>query len=192
MESNDVSRTIFDLRIISIAVVIAIIVGAVAGYMVGNSPILGYKEEINRLENEYQLLNSTYTQLAETFKISGLENYYKEIQFNITLPEVNDREHRQWLFSPGYGVVMQVHMVVYSFEDDYLVEAEVNWLRGDNGHSLGGYGIHYAQLPKFLTGAGYCKILREDEGTIVFAAGIKTDQPLRELERYANFPKKPP
>jgi len=181
-----------EYKTVLIGLIIGLLVGTGAGYMVGNSPIPGYKEEIDRLEKEYHLLNSTYAQLAETFKISGLEDYYKEIPFNISLPEVNNREHRQWLFSPGYGVVMQVHMAVYAWEDNYLVEAEVNWLRGDNGGSLGGYGIHYTQLTKFITGVGYCKILGENEGTITYAAGIKPDQPLRELERYATFPKKPP
>jgi hypothetical protein len=56
--SNDSSRTIFNLRTISIAVVIALIVGAGAGYMIGNSPVSSLIEEKNGLEEEYDLLET--------------------------------------------------------------------------------------------------------------------------------------
>jgi len=62
--SNDALRTVFDFRIISIAVVIALIVGAGAGYMVGNSPVSSLTEERDQLEAECDSLNLTVQGLA--------------------------------------------------------------------------------------------------------------------------------
>jgi len=61
--SNDALRTVFDLRIISIAVVIALIVGAGAGYMVGNSPVSSLIEEKDWLEAEYDALSLAFKDL---------------------------------------------------------------------------------------------------------------------------------
>lgn len=53
----------FDLRIISIAVVIALIVGAGSGYMVGNSPVKSLMEEKSQLEARYDSLDLAFQRI---------------------------------------------------------------------------------------------------------------------------------
>ena len=63
MGSDDASRS-FNLRInISIAVVIALIVGAGMGYMAGNSPLTSLMEERDSLEAEYDSLDLAFQSL---------------------------------------------------------------------------------------------------------------------------------
>ena len=50
-------RSNIDLRILSIAVVIALIIGAGTGYMVGNSPVSNLIEEKDFLEAEHDYLH---------------------------------------------------------------------------------------------------------------------------------------
>ena len=53
----------FALKTISIAIVIALIVGAGAGYMIGNSPVSSLMEEKDGLEAEYDSLYLAFQDL---------------------------------------------------------------------------------------------------------------------------------
>ena len=64
----------FDLRTISITVIIALIVGAGAGYMVGNSPVSSLMEEKDWLDAEYDSLSLAF---------QSLEVELEEAEFNI-------------------------------------------------------------------------------------------------------------
>ena len=61
--SNDASRIIFNIKTISIAIVISLIVGAGAGYIFGNSPVLNLKEEKDELLAEFDSLSLTFKDL---------------------------------------------------------------------------------------------------------------------------------
>ena len=63
MGSNDSSRIKFDYRTISIVVVISLLVGAGAGYMVGISHVSSLNEEIDWLEAEYDSLYLAFQSL---------------------------------------------------------------------------------------------------------------------------------
>ena len=84
------SKTIFDLRTISIAVIISLIVGAGAGYMVGNSPVSNLTEEKDWLEAEYDLLETehdtlySYLQSVET-ELDSAQESLVELQRNNNL-----------------------------------------------------------------------------------------------------------
>lgn len=85
MGSNDTSRTIFDLRIVSIAVVIALIVGAGAGYMVGNSPVSSLMEERDQLEAECDSLYLAVQSLAA--ELDSTQELLVEEQRDVALLE---------------------------------------------------------------------------------------------------------
>ena len=80
------SRTIFDLGIISIAVVIALIVGAGTGYLVGNSPLTSLMEERDSLEAEYDSLDLAFQGL-EVELASIQESLVEERGANALLQE---------------------------------------------------------------------------------------------------------
>jgi len=79
-------KTPFDLRTISIYVVIALIVGAGAGYMIGNSPLSSLIESKDWLEAEYDSL-SLAVQSLEADLNSALELLVEEQRDNELLQE---------------------------------------------------------------------------------------------------------
>lgn len=81
MGSKNVSRNLFNLRIISIVVVIALIAGAWAGYTVGNSPVTSLMEEKDWLEAEYDSLDLDFQSVIST--IETLENEIYELNSQI-------------------------------------------------------------------------------------------------------------
>ena len=92
MGSDDALRTVYDLRIISIAVVIALIVGAGAGYMVGNLPVSSHSaglsslmEERDQLEAECDSLNLAVQGLAA--ELDSTQELLVEEQRDVALLE---------------------------------------------------------------------------------------------------------
>jgi len=171
----------------------SLIVGLIIGGLLGAGSISLYTySQIQKLEKSYDILNENYVLLLETFKLYELTDSYIEIPFNITVPNVNEHEFRQLLFSVGYGALIQVYIGVYTLENTYRVNAGVNWIRGNDANNLGGYGIHFTELPKYITGVAYCKVQFETEESICFTAGVKMNPPAKDLERQVKMTKEPP
>jgi len=172
----------------------SLIIGLIIGVMLGASSIyIFYISKIRKIEESYEILNENHIQLCETLDLYELNDSYIDIPLNITVPNVNENETRKLQFSVGYGILLQVYIGVYTLEDNYLIEEEVSWRRGDEGANLGGGGIHYKKLPKYITGVAYCEIQFETEESICFNAGTKMNPPIKwSVERLAKFHKNPP
>jgi len=91
-----------DLRIISIAVVISILVGAGTGYMVGNSPIPEYKEEIDQLETINLGIREEKAQLLD--ENTALQDQLYEFQYALikSVKAYNDILEEQVLLAKSY------------------------------------------------------------------------------------------
>jgi len=78
----------FALKTISIAVVIALIVGAGAGYMVGNSPVSSLMEERDWLESEYDSLSLAFQELEA--ELDSAQELARDVLRNPSMLEVHD------------------------------------------------------------------------------------------------------
>jgi len=78
----------FDLRTISITVIIALIVGAGAGYMVGNSPVSNLIEERDWLETEYDSLYLAFQDLEA--ELDSAQARARDMLRNPSMLEVHD------------------------------------------------------------------------------------------------------
>ena len=130
----------FDNRTISIAVVITLIVGAGAGYMVGNSPVSNLMEEKDQREAEYDSLDLTFQSL-EVELDSVQELLVEEQRENRHLMEeysemlMIDRENQELnqqvidLESEITGLQNDYQYLFDEYEElhDYYVELEENY-----------------------------------------------------------------
>jgi len=170
-----------------------LILGLITGILLGSfSVAIYYSSQTREIKNAYELLDSNYIQLVETFNLYELTDSYIEIPFNLTLPNLDNHEYKLWLFTVGYGIIIQVRVGICNSEGIYKVTAGVNWLRGNEADNLGDYGVYFNKLPKYITGVAYCKVQFETEESICYAAGVDFDElPARNLDRMVKFPKKP-
>jgi len=137
MESNDTLRTIFDLRIISIAVVIALIVGTGVGYMVGNSPVSSLIEERDQLEARTRALTarveelSILTELSEiiegeaTLKIVSQQNlgYWYETslyEYPMTRYQMMENSIRVF-YAPSDNLNLKIRLSMPLFPEDFYL-----------------------------------------------------------------------
>jgi len=134
MESN------IDNKMIAIAVVIALIIGAGAGYMVGNSPISSLMEEKDQLETEYHS-SSLAVQSLEAELDSTQELLVEEQRENRHLMEeysdmfLIDRENQELLrrlakFRAEITVLQNDYQHMFDeYEElhDYYMELEENY-----------------------------------------------------------------
>jgi len=112
-----------DLKMISIAVVIALIVGAGAGYMVGNSPVSSLMEERDQLEAEYH---------SSSLAVQSLEAELNSTQ------ELLAEGQRNWeLFRERYLVMLWENQ---EFKEQVIdLEVEIIGLQNDYQHMFDEY-----------------------------------------------------
>ncbi|MBA7647083.1 hypothetical protein ES703_54853 [subsurface metagenome] len=115
MGSNDALRTVFDLRIISIFVVIALLVGAGAGYMVGNSPVSSLMEEIDQLEAECDSLDLAVQDLAD--ELDSTQELLVEEQRDVALLE---QRYMEMLVIDKENLVLIQQVIDLEAENEYL------------------------------------------------------------------------
>jgi len=120
--SDDALRTVYNLRIISIAVVIALIVGAGAGYMVGNSPVSSHSadlsslmEERDQLEAECDSLNLAVQGLAA--ELDSTQELLVEEQRDVALLE---QRYMEMLVIDKENLVLQQSVMDLEAEIDSL------------------------------------------------------------------------
>jgi len=107
----------FDLRTISIYVVIALIVGAGAGYMIGNSPVSSLMEERDGLEAEY---DSLYLAL-QSLEVELEEAEFNIIGLNRTILLLSDR-YADMIFIDHENQVLQQQYIEIESEMSILAE----------------------------------------------------------------------
>lgn len=130
----------FDYRTISIAVAIALIIGAGAGHMVGNSPVSSLMEEIDQLEAEYdssslavQRLAAELDSIQELLVEEQRENRHlmEEYSEMFTIDRENQELNQQVIDLESEITGLQ-NAYQYLFEEyeelhDYYVELEENY-----------------------------------------------------------------
>jgi len=104
-----------DFKMISLAVVIALIVGAGAGYMVGNSPIPGYKEEIDRLETINLDISEKKAQLLEEY--TTLQDQLTEVKEDLSSTQSSVQDLRT-----EYGELTKDYQSLYDQYEDLKIE----------------------------------------------------------------------
>ncbi len=129
-----------DLKMISIAVVIALIIGTGAGYMVGNSPVSSLMEERDQLEVEYdssylavQSLEAELDSVQELLVEEQRENRHLMEEYSeMFLIDQENQELNQQVIDLESEITGLQNAYQYLFDEyeelhDYYVELEENY-----------------------------------------------------------------
>jgi hypothetical protein len=191
-----------------VGIIIALIVGSGAGYIYGQSPIAGYKEEVDRLKTENLDIREKKAQLLEEnialqdqlkgikeslndleSSLEKLDNDYKGLLSTLSILDAKNcsraeefellpGQTQRYEYDVGYGIIWVVE-ISHTYSSGSRFGWHIGWWQGEQGGEVsGGCDTIEQQLSK-VTGTVSTQVY--DEGDVLF---IRSNINIPEVPRF--------